>query len=237
MGRCNSAFVKRRALRYLVCDLRCLPQSRWLALNCKTITTWTLSQDELIAKINAEEASGDLALSIIATWHLKDLSGVTATVCDQIKGLVLFSNPNLPTEAITAFLARCPNVEALVLASDVEASFVQSIFQANSFPKLRFLEVSKASDYAIAAMASAPNLQKLIVREDCWKLTNEGFGRLVAAGGGKALQAVTIGIVKSRPLLKSVTKNYLMVTLPVFCAGKGKESDLQHMVLGKKVQS
>jgi hypothetical protein len=196
-----------------------------------------LSQDELIAKINAEEASGDLALSIISAWHLKDLSGVTATVCDQIKGLVLFSNPNLPTEAITAFLARCPNVEALVLASDVEASFVQSIFQANSFPKLRFLEVSKASDYAIAAMASAPNLQKLIVRAHDSNLTNKGFGCLVAAGGGKALEAITVKIAKHGPLCKTVSKFYLMSTLPVFCAGKGKESDLQQMIWGKAMQT
>jgi hypothetical protein len=130
-------------------------------------------------------------------------------------------NPNLPKEAITAFLTRCPNLEALVLAYDTEASFVQSIFQANLLPKLRFLEVSEANDHAVAAMASAPNLQQLIVREDDWSLTNEGFGRLVAAGGGQALQAVTLGLVKSHPLCKTVTKNYLMATLPVFCAGNG----------------
>jgi hypothetical protein len=197
-----------------------------------------LSQDELIAKINAEEASGDLALSIISTWYLKDLSGVSVTVCDQIKGLVLFGNRNLSTEAITAFLARCPNLEALMLASDVEASFVQSIFQASSFPKLRFLEVSKASDYAIAAMASAPNLQKLIVRAHDSNLTNKGFGCLVAAGGGKALQAITVKIAnKYGPLCKTVSKFYLMATLPVFCAGNGKESDLQQMIWGKQMQT
>lgn len=60
----------------------------------KSIVYNPLSQDELIAKINAQEASGDFALSIISTWHLKDLSGVT--VCDQIKGLVLFGNPTYP---------------------------------------------------------------------------------------------------------------------------------------------
>jgi hypothetical protein len=155
----------------------------------KSLVNNPLSQDKVIAKINAEQASGDLVLSIISTWHLKDLSGVT--ICDQIKGLVLFGNPNLPKEAITAFLTRCTNLEALVLAYDTEASFVQSIFQASSFPKLHFLEVSKASDYAIAAMASAPNLQKLIVRGHDSNLTNKGFGCLVAAGGG-ALQAVTV---------------------------------------------
>jgi hypothetical protein len=203
----------------------------------KSLVNNPLSQDELIAKINAEEASGDLALSIISTWHLKDLSGVTVTVCDQIKGLVLFSNPNLPTEAITVFLARCPNLEALVLASDVENSFVQSIFQVNSFPKLRFLEVSKASDYAIAAMTSAPNLQKLIVRAHDSNLTNKGFGCLIAAGGGKALQAITVKIAKHGPLCKTVSKFYLMATLPVFCAGNGKESDLQQMIWGRQMQT
>jgi hypothetical protein len=137
------------------------------------------------------------------------------------KDLFCLENPNLPKEAITAFLTRCPNLEALVLAYDTEASFVQSIFQANLLPKLRFLEVSEANDHAVAAMASAPNLQQLIVREDDWSLTNEGFGRLVAAGGGQALQAVTLGLVKSHPLCKTVTKNYLMATLPVFCAGNG----------------
>jgi hypothetical protein len=52
-------------------------------------------------------------------------------------------------------------------------------------------------------MVSAPNLQKLIIRED-GRLTNEGFGRLVEAGGGKALQAVALGVLKSRsrPLTK-----------------------------------
>jgi hypothetical protein len=59
----------------------------------KSLVNNPLSQDELIAKINAEQTSGDLALSIISTWHLKDLSGVT--VCDQIKGLVLFGKPQL----------------------------------------------------------------------------------------------------------------------------------------------
>jgi hypothetical protein len=97
----------------------------------KSLVENPLSQDELIAKINVEAASGDLALSIISTWHLKDLSGVT--VCDQIKGLVLFGNQNLLYEAITAFLGRCPNPEALVLASDMDmgASFVHSVFQSN----------------------------------------------------------------------------------------------------------
>jgi hypothetical protein len=194
-----------------------------------------LSQDEIIAKINAEEDSGDLAVSIISTWHLTDLSGVTATVCDQLKGLVLFGNPNLPKEAITAFLSRCPNLEALVLAFDVETAFVQSIFQASLLPKLRFLEVSEADDHAVAAMASAPNLQTLIVRAYGLDLTNAGFGRLVEAGGGQALKAVTVNIVKSRPLCKTVTKNYLMARLPVFRAGNGRESNLQQMVLGKKV--
>jgi hypothetical protein len=61
-----------------------------------------LVRHKVIAKINAEQASGDLVLSIISTWHLKDLSGVT--ICDQIKGLVLFETLNLPKEAITAFL-------------------------------------------------------------------------------------------------------------------------------------
>jgi hypothetical protein len=202
----------------------------------KSLVDNPLSQDdELIAKINAEAASGDLALSIISTWHLKDLSGVT--VCDQIKGLALFGNPNMTKEAITAFLACCPKLEALVLAYDMEASFVQSIFQANLLPKLRFLEISEANNDAVAAMASAPNLQKIIVRSHDLNLTNKGFGRLVKAGGGKALQAATLGVVKSRPLCKTVTKNYLMFTLPVFCAGNGKKSDLQQIVLGKKVQT
>jgi hypothetical protein len=194
-----------------------------------------LSQDEVIAKINAEEANGDLALSIISTWHLTDLTGVT--VCDQLKGLVLFGNPNLSKAAITAFLARCPNLEALVLAFDVEATFVQSVFEANLLPKLRFLEVSEANDHAVAAMASSPNLEKLIVRTYDLGLTNEGFGRMIEAGGGQSLGSVILNIVKSRPLCKTVTKNYLMATLPVFCAGKGKESHLQQMILGKKVLS
>jgi hypothetical protein len=201
----------------------------------KSLVYNPLSQDEIIAKINAQEASGNLAVSIVSTWHLTDLSGVT--VCDQIKGLVLFGNPNLPKEAITAFLARCPNLEAFVLAFDVEAAFVQSIFQAKLLPNLRFLEVSEANNHAVAAMASAPNLQKLIVREYEPDLTNEGFGRLVAAGGGKALEAVTLNVVKSRPLCKAVTKHYLMSMLPVFCAGNGSESDLQQMIWGKAIQT
>jgi hypothetical protein len=203
----------------------------------KSLVYNPLSQDEIIAKINTQEASGDLALSIVSMWHLTDLSGVTVSVCDQLKGLVLFANPNLTKEAIIAFLSRCPNLEAFVLAFDVEAAFVQSIFEANLLPKLRFFEVSEANDDAVAAMASAPNLQKLIVREYDFDLTNKGFGRLVRAGGGQALQAVTLCVVKNRPLCKTVTKNYLMTTLPVFTAGNGSESDLQHMLLGKKLPS
>jgi hypothetical protein len=86
-------------------------------------------------------------LSIISTWHLKDLSGVT--ICDQIKGLVLFGNyPG----SVTAFLTCCTNLEPSLLYYDTEASFVQSIFQENLLPKLRFLEVSEANDLSVAAM-------------------------------------------------------------------------------------
>lgn len=125
-----------------------------------------------------------------------------------------------------------------MLAFDVEAAFVQSIFEANLLPKLRFLEVSEASDNAVAAMVSAPNLQKLIVRKYDPNLTNEGFGRLVEAGGGKTLQAINANVVvKQRPLCKTVSKFYLMATLPVFCAGNGKDSDLQQMIWGKQMQT
>jgi hypothetical protein len=174
----------------------------------KSLVNNPLSQDELTAKINAEQASGDLALYIHLASHRLEW-------CYRFRPnqerLDLFGNPNLPKEAIIAFLTRCPSLEALLLAYDTEeAFFVQSIFQANLLPKLCFLEVSEANDHAVAAMVSAPNLQQLIIREDGWSLTNEGFGRLVETGGGQVLQAVTLGLVKSRPLCKTVTKNYLI---------------------------
>jgi hypothetical protein len=66
--------------------------------------------------------------------------------------------------------------------------------------KLRFLEVSETNDHAIAAMASASNLLTCIVRADDVDVTNEGFKSLIEAGGGQVLRAVTVSVVKSRPL-------------------------------------
>jgi hypothetical protein len=206
-----------------------------------------LSQDEIVTKMNNtqvaatnekdEDSGGGLAVSIISSWYLKDLSGVTDAVCERLKGLVLYGNPNLPKEAIKDFLARCPVIECLVLANDVPAPYVATIFQQCALQQLRFLEVSDANDHAVAAMKTAPHLQQLIVRSYGPGLTNEGFGRLIEQGGGHELAAVTCNIVKSsRPLCKTVSKNYLMARLPVFLAGKGKDKCLIHMVVGKKVK-
>jgi hypothetical protein len=172
-----------------------------------------------------------LVLSIISTWHLKDLSGVT--ICDQIKGLVLFGNPNYPgsDHSISDLLYQSRGSSKL--AYDTEASFVQSIFQENLLPKLRFLEVSEANDHAVAAMVSAPNLQQLIVREDYWSLTNEGFGHLVGSrwwaspSSCHSVSSRVIHCARQSPRTISWLRSRL-------CAGNGKESDLQHMALGKK---
>jgi hypothetical protein len=100
-------------------------------------------------------------------------------------------------------------------------------------PKLRFLEVSEANDHAVAAMVSAPNLQQLIVREDYWSLTNEGFGHLVEKQVvGKPFKLSPRSRQESSTVQDS-HQELSMVTLPSL-AGNGKESDLQHMALGKK---
>jgi hypothetical protein len=105
-----------------------------------------------------------------------------------------------------------------LLYYDTEASFVQSIFQENLLPRLRFLKSLKRTRSLLLPPWLSAQMQQLIVREDYWSLTNEaldiGWKQVV----GKP-SSCPLGLVKSHPLCKTVTKT--MVTLPSR-AGNGK---------------
>jgi hypothetical protein len=79
--------------------------------------------------------------------------------------------------------------------------------------------------------------KKLVVRSLFADISNDGFGKLVEAGGGRELVALAASVKKSDKMSTLLTKNFLMVTLPKFVAGEARESKLEHISLGKKVAS
>ena len=155
-----------------------------------------MSQAELLKDISTKAAASrkDIAIAIAFSWRLKALDHISDEACEKLVGLFLFAAVNLDKRSLLAFFARCPNVKSLSLVymDATDAKFLHEAFASGLLQSVEYIEVSHASDDAIAAMVSAPNLCKIVFRYADEKVTNAGFKRLVRNGGGKQLLAIQV---------------------------------------------
>lgn len=224
-----------------------------------------MSQASLIADLN-KATKGNVAVAIAFSHCLENLDKVSDKVCKRIQGIFFFSSINIKQDAFRRFIRRCPNIKSLTMAytDEFDERFLESLFQERLLPKLEFLEVSNASNEAIAAMYTAPNLQEIVFRWPDPCISNKGFGSLIENGGGANLTSIWVCIlthtskstlvhekltIVPSPLVsyhrqggilhndmsKTLSKNFLMAALPKFAAGKAFASDLKHISMGKKV--
>jgi len=156
-----------------------------------------MSQAELVHDINEKGYTHDIAVAVAFSCRLKCFDEINYSVCQKLSGLYLFSVVKFERESLVNFLRRCPNIKSLTLAymDLIDADFLCAIFSDGLLPKLEFLEITYASDDAIAAMVSAPYLRKIVFQFPDRCITNDGFKRLVEAGGGKNLDAITVRIL------------------------------------------
>jgi hypothetical protein len=155
-----------------------------------------MAQSELVDKINRTESeTSSIAIAIACSCSLKDLEGISDSVCLRLVGLLLTVTINLNTQAMIKFLKRCPNLLSLTVTGidNCNEAFLKQVFQEKLLSKLETLEVSLANDDAIEAMSSAPNLKQITFQyPDDRNVTNDGFDRLVIAGGGKHLVYISV---------------------------------------------
>jgi len=155
------------------------------------------SQAELIEDINKmgeiEGDSSPVAIALAFSWNLKNFDYISDIVCQRLSGLYLFQICQMKKPDLARFISRCPNLKSLMLTGmdDIGPDFIAQVFSNGMLPKLEFLE-SEGSDDAIAAMASAPDLRKIFFRYTDLSITNDGFKRLVEAGGGKKLVEISV---------------------------------------------
>lgn len=185
-----------------------------------------MSQAELLKDISKKAAASrkDFAIAIAFSWRLKALDYISDEACEKLVGLFLFAAVNLDKRSLLALFARCPNVKSLSLVymDATDAKFLHKAFANGLLPSLEYIEVSHASDDAIAAMVFAPNLCKIVFRYTDEKVTNAGFERLVRSGGGKQLltiqvcNRVTCQLYVEVPLLLLLTSIVSLFLRPVW---------------------
>ena len=214
-----------------------------------------MSQAELLKDISTKAAASrkGIAIAIAFSWRLKALDHISDEACEKLVGLFLFAAVNLDKRSLLAFFKRCPNVKSLSLVymDATDAKFLHKAFASGLLQSLEYIEVSHASDDAIAAMVSAPNLCKIVFRYADEKVTNAGFERLVQNGGGKQLLAIQVcnrvscqfqsrcstsayllclsipqASVERSEISKTLSCSFLKETLPKFLSGEGKVRDL-----------
>lgn len=235
-----------------------------------------MSQAELIHDINEKGSaySQDVAIAIAFSCRAKRFDEIEDAVCGKLTGLYLFSVPTFGKESLIQFLRRCPNIKSLTLADMdlINAEILCEIFTIGLLPNLEFLEVSYASDDGIEAMSSSPHLRTLVFRLPNRCISNDGFARLVKAGGAKDLVSIMVRIVPSVIAIMSMegflvdilythhmhnvtarfvnvqasvnrnnpsttlTKGFLMETLPRFVSKQGNARDLECVALGHRTK-
>lgn len=146
---------------------------------------------DMIASIN--EGDSD-AFAVAYSPYLKDLTPISDTICENLKGIFLFGTIKVSAENLLTFIRRTPNLESVTMASadDYDADFLQQLFKEGLLPNLKFLEVSHAHDDVIAAMVTAPILQEIVFRWPDPAVTDVGFKRLVDAGGAMELKRIQV---------------------------------------------
>jgi hypothetical protein len=155
------------------------------------------SQDDIIASINGE--GGCDAIAVACSHHLNDLTKISDAVCQTLRGIFIFTTINVTDKDLLQLIRRCPNLDRLTLAGVDEFGepFLKNLFTENLLANLKFLEVSHCDDDAISAMVSSPKLSSRTFRWPSPKITNDGFVRLVAAGGAKELTCIKVRIILS----------------------------------------
>ena len=161
-----------------------------------------MPQSELVKEINRTESECEfetssvaIAIAIACACSLKDLEGVSDSVCLRLVELLLTITINLNAQDMIKFLKRCPNLVSLTVTDidNCDETFLKQVFQEKLLPKLETLKVSLANDDAIEVMSSAPNLKRITFQSpDDRNVTNDGFDRLVMAGGGKNLVYISV---------------------------------------------
>lgn len=208
-------------------------------------------QDDLIASIRKEappagdedaEGSG-WAVAIAASDKLKQIS-LLNDVADKITGLFIYCVREVPAEDWIDFFSKLTNLESLTIVdfTDIckakDYSILKTAFERGYLPKLKFLETSNANDDMIASMTTSPIITEIVFTAPHAGITNEGFQRLVDAGGAKELMKISAGTLKKH-LSKTLTSKYMASTLPKL-SGMGEYMALTHftgMAQGNKKKS